>query len=343
MKKCMICMVLLCLALAACTAVTRSPTSTTTEPQMNGTTAVPTTVFQPDITTTVPSTSGPIISSSQLTAPPSVEKVYPCVYRDDGNCIFPIGGPLVHKVYWEDKSSWATAIYPPFSFKNYQERQIPAIQLVGPLYLDLAENMELTHLEVQTQKDVDGTASTLQALSDLAPGAYYIRMVIIQTGKYVAGDYETSTYIYGFKLIVPVGYVEQKADLTGVELTAGSQTVIPIKKMRDAYTYDESKDRWLCGLGSGVKFGSIEEEDIPVLTLVTAIRISIPENASFTGIYIQSERTGQSEQTSLAEMAELAPGTYYVKIGLTHYGDTYKGNRETYYYEYGFKLVKPAA
>lgn len=140
-----------------------------------------------------------------------------------------------------------------------------------------------------------------------------------------------------------IGYVEKKADLTGVELISGDQTVIPIGKMRTANTYDESADRWLCALGSGVKFGNMAEEDIPVLTHVTAIRIGIPENAEFVGIFIQSERTEQGELSSLFQMAELEPGTYYVKIGLNRYGDTHEGRQEIFYYEYGFKLIKTIA
>lgn len=137
-----------------------------------------------------------------------------------------------------------------------------------------------------------------------------------------------------------IGYVEKKAGLTEVELISGDQMVIPIGKMRTANTYDESAGRWLCALGSGVKFNSMAEEDIPVLNHVTAICIGIPENAEFVGIFIQSERTEQGEQTSLIQMAELAPGTYYVKIGLNRYGDTHEGRQESYYYEYGFKLIK---
>lgn len=338
MKKCIVCIVLLCLILSACTAVTNQPI-TTTAPQTN------TTTMPSSSMTTARPTTEPITSSSKVSQNPGieVEKEYVCVYRDDGNCIIPIGGPLVHKTYWEDKSTWATAIYPPFFFKNYRESQIPAIQLIGPLHLELAENMKLTHLEVQTQMDGEGTTSTFQELSDLAPGIYYVRMVIIETGKYVAGDYETSTYIHGFKLIVPAGFVEQRAGLTGVELTAGSQTVIPIQKMRTTDSYNESTGRWMCALGTGVRFDSLADEDIPVLTLTAAMRISIPENAEFGAIYVQTEKTGQPRQTSLAEMAVLTPGTYYVKIGVTHYGRTFEGRRANSYYEYGFKLIKTIA
>ena len=140
-----------------------------------------------------------------------------------------------------------------------------------------------------------------------------------------------------------IGYVEKKADLTGVELTSGDQTVAAFGKMRTTSEYVESTGDWRCALGSGVQFSSMAEEDIPVLTHVTAIRICIPENATFEAVYVQSKKTGQSELSSLFQMAELVPGTYYVKIGITYHGDTYEGCQENSYYEYGFKLIKTIA
>lgn len=204
MKKAILCAFLLCLILIGCAAVTDQPA---TGQQMNA-------------TTTVPQSSG---QSTTMHIPTTNQGYPPCLngghVYEDGICkyckkpanivrvvsgeqsIVPVGGILVKKTY--DNGQWPTAIHPPFQFGSYVDSQIPSIQLAGSVQLQMAENVELKSAWMQRNQTGEQTAITLQQLSELYPGTYYIGVALVQKDNFVAGDWETTTYQFGFKLIVP--------------------------------------------------------------------------------------------------------------------------------------------
>lgn len=204
MKKAILCAFLLCLILIGCAAVTNQPAA---GQQMNA-------------TTTVPQSSG---QSTTMHIPTTNQGYPPCLNGDhayeNGICkyckkpanivrvvsgeqsIVPVGGILVKKTY--DNGQWPTAIYPPFLFTSYMDSQIPSVQMAGSVQLQMAENVELKSAWMQRNQTGEQTAITLQQLSELYPGTYYIGVALVQKDNFVAGDWETTTYQFGFKLIVP--------------------------------------------------------------------------------------------------------------------------------------------
>ena len=88
-------------------------------------------------------------------------------------------------------------------FYDIPEYQIPVLHLTAPLELELAENATAKGMEVQTEKDKSGTHIQFHQASDLDPGTYYIRIVVTVLGDWVGDQQESTTYLSGFKLIVP--------------------------------------------------------------------------------------------------------------------------------------------
>ncbi len=229
MKKCIVCVALLCLILTACATVAQPP-ATTTVPQMNGTTTAAT---------------NPTTLSTTMRAPTTNQGYPPCLngghVYEDGICkyckkpanivrivsgersIAPVGGILVKKTY--GNGQWPTAIHPPLLFANYMDSQIPSIQRAESVQLQLAENVELAGAWMQRHTTGEQTAITLQQLSELYPGTYYIGVALVQKDNFVAGDWETTTYQFGFKLVVPDSTVTTTQPTTNH--TAATTTMRP--------------------------------------------------------------------------------------------------------------------
>ena len=259
MKKCVICIVLLCFVMSACATVSQPPASTTVlqsnstsqmplcyqgdnvwehkyegvycvycgisrpRPTIDWSTSCPPTTVPPTsctpttvpITkpttkpTTKPSTSPVVNSTTMLTSKPTNSTTLPKlqlvrVWVGD-QCIVPISVQTRGKMYWDERNTWATLGCAPIMFDQYDDSQIPSVTLTAPVKLELADNVDkAVGLWVQTDKKAHtGTSKTLDGLSELEPGVYYVRLSILQWGRYVAGDYETKNYDLGFKLIVP--------------------------------------------------------------------------------------------------------------------------------------------
>lgn len=175
--------------------------TTTTVPTPCVPTTDPTTkpVTKPVTTVTTKPAMKPTSRPAQLTTTTGISAVVRVVSGDES--IEPVGRVFVKKMYGNGK--WPTMICPPFKFTDYTDSQIPAIRRSDAVQLQMEENVELAALWMQQSRSGEASYITLEQLSTLAPGNYYIGMTLVQKDKFVAGDWETTTYQLGFRLIIP--------------------------------------------------------------------------------------------------------------------------------------------
>ena len=304
-------------------ATTTEPTHTTTPTNPTHTTN-PTEPTVPTIPTipTVP-TDDPVIPEvpkdiSISSGTSTITDPFTCVtkasYYDEKNCVWiPYqGSPGSHTLLFHD---WTQG-----------DAFLPEITLEGNLQLDLGENGTLTRVLAYNVTDGEANLqlqdSSLEALTQLAPGRWYVILSVSWQGRYVdvelQHEYQECDHL--FTLVIPEP--EVPPFVWSFDEVTGTLTFSDCARMDDYSRYSSELPPWEdireqvrhIVIGEGVKrIGNYAFYDMPLL-----VSVSLPEGLEEIGEYAFCDAVSLPEITFPDSLRLIDKSAFYRCGALQH-------------------------